>query len=481
DIDLVASGDYLYLAWEQGSSCFVQKYDNNTLLEEWESPLEISNGYGYLSIAAEPGGNFYLLSHKSEDAGDLEVRKYDGHKNYLWGPTTLNGNFYKASLYFNAGHLYAAFRDFSGPQPLNWIQRFDTSNGNKLFRDPGLLLVSPAGAEAYLNANGPLVTVDDNGNGIATYVEWGEPHYFVEVTKVPPDAVSEDDFIFQVSPPDVDWRYISPGRGQSTTVASTTANIISASLSTNQALNGGSIVYSLSANNGNNWEGPVSPGTDWIFEYPGQSLKWRADLATPDTTKTPWVDDLTICYSTTLPTPTPTPTPELTPTPTPSITPSPSATPTPTTTLTPTSTPTATPTAIPTVTPTPTPSPTPGPSPTPSPSPTPGPTVTPTPTPTPTPVLECKNLKAYDEDWQEITDLSTITVGDTVYFVVEGLCGESLGITKAKFRITINDNQGNWQEITTQKDENFYLEYEITTGGSYKVEAMVHNPALGWR
>ena len=319
DIDLVSSGDYLYLAWEQDTSCFIQKYNQSDLSKvggTWQNPLEINNCYGYLSIAAEPEGNFYLLSHKTEDAGDLEVRKYDANKNYLWGPITLSGNFYKASLYFNAGHLYAAWRDFSGPQPKNWIQRFNTSNGNKIFKDPGLLLVSPAGAEAHLNANGPLVTVDDNGNAIATYVEWTPPGYFVEVTKVPPDAISEDDFIFQVSPPDVDMRYISPGRGQSITVAETTADIISAVLTDNQTLNGGSVVYYLSANNGNNWEGPVSPGTEWIFEYPGQSLKWRADLATPDTTKTPWVDDLTICWSAILPTSTPTPSPTTTPGPT---------------------------------------------------------------------------------------------------------------------------------------------------------------------
>lgn len=468
DIDLVSSDDYLYLAWEQDTSCFVQKYNQSDLSKVggvWQNPLEINNCYGYLSIAAEPEGNFYILSHKTEDAGDLEVRKYDSNKNYLWGPTTLSGNFYRSSLSFDAGYLYAAWRDFSGPQPSNWIQRFNTSNGNKIFKDPGLLLVSPAGAEAYLNANGPLVTIDDNGNAIAVYVEWTPPGYFVEATKVPPDAVSEDDFIFQVSPPTVDMDYISPGTGQSITVAETTADIISAVLTDNQTLNGGSIVYYLSANNGNNWEGPVLPGTEWIFEYPGRSLKWRADLATPDTTKTPWVDDLTICLSSILPTSTPTPTTGLTPTPTATSTPIPTTTPSVT--------------LIPTATPTFELSPTPSPTITPGPTTTPGPTATPTSTPTgtPTPVLECKTLKAYNKDWEEINDLSTISIGDTVYFLVEGLCDESQGITDAEFRI----NEGEWQTPTGQKWGHFYLEYEIITAGSYKIEAMVYNPELGWR
>ena len=154
-------------------------------------------------------------------------------------------------------------------------------------------------------------------------------------------------------------------------------------------------------------------------------------------------------------------------------------------TPTPTQIPTPTPTVIPTPTPTPTPTPEPTPTPTPTPTvtltPTPTPSITPTPTfsptPTPTPVYECKRLKAYDEDWQEIADLSTISVGDTVYFLVEGLCEETQGVTDARFRI----NEGEWLEPTGQKWGHFYLEYTMPAAGSYKIEAMVYNPALGWR
>lgn len=108
--------------------------------------------------------------------------------------------------------------------------------------------------------------------------------------------------------------------------------------------------------------------------------------------------------------------------------------------------------------------------------------VTPTPTPTgiitPTPEygLNCQQLKAYDQEWQE-KDLSELEVGETVSFLVGGLCDELQGITDARFRI--NDDE--WLEPTGQKEGNFYLEYEIKEAGDYQVEAMVYNPVLGWR
>lgn len=175
--------------------------------------------------------------------------------------------------------------------------------------------------------------------------------------------------------------------------------------------------------------------------------------------------ELTIRFASLPITPTPTPRPTLTPTPRPTATPTPK--------------PTATPTTKPTATPTPKPTPTQTPTPTPTSTLTPTSTPTPLPTPTPTPVytLGCKILKAYDETWGEISNLSTISVGDTVYFLVEGLCDEPQGIEDARFRI----NGGSWQEPTGKKWDHFYLEYLIPSAGSYKVEAMVYNPILGWR
>lgn len=94
------------------------------------------------------------------------------------------------------------------------------------------------------------------------------------------------------------------------------------------------------------------------------------------------------------------------------------------------------------------------------------------------PTLGCQSLKAYDENWQEITDFSTINVGDTVYFLVKGYCSLSQGITKARFRI----NEGEWQDHHGQHGEGFYLKYTIPEPGNYKIEAMVYNPDLNeWR
>ena len=109
---------------------------------------------------------------------------------------------------------------------------------------------------------------------------------------------------------------------------------------------------------------------------------------------------------------------------------------------------------------------------------------TPTSTPTPTPTvptnyaISCKKLAAYDEDWQLISNLNTISTNDTVYFVVEGLCDEpQSGISDARFRI----NSGSWQNPNGKKWDKFYYQYAVAKAGNYKVEAMVSNPILGWR
>jgi hypothetical protein len=107
--------------------------------------------------------------------------------------------------------------------------------------------------------------------------------------------------VFRSVPPPKPPIYQSTGRGQSTTVATTTGNILSATLTATQTLNGGSISYYLSANGGTNWEGPVTQGSAWTFTNQGKALRWRADLSTPDTSKTPWVDSLSIDYQEALP------------------------------------------------------------------------------------------------------------------------------------------------------------------------------------
>ena len=144
--------------------------------------------------------------------------------------------------------------------------------------------------------------------------------------------------------------------------------------------------------------------------------------------------------------------------------------------------------------PTLTPSPTPTPTPTPTLTPTPSPAVTPTPTGvpptvTPTPPIsctgECMEIKVYDDDenWNEITDFSTLTVGQKILFAVKGNTNCPSGFTKGRFRI----NGGIWQK-TTAKDSSgdyYYIRYTIAAAGSYKVEGMLFCPDFGdngeWR
>ncbi len=91
--------------------------------------------------------------------------------------------------------------------------------------------------------------------------------------------------------------------------------------------------------------------------------------------------------------------------------------------------------------------------------------------------LSCTSLAAFNEDWQPITNLNTISVGETIYFAVAGGCEEPQGITDARFRF----NAGSWQIPTGKKSGKFYVQYEVPSSGSYTVEAMVKNPSLGWR
>lgn len=99
---------------------------------------------------------------------------------------------------------------------------------------------------------------------------------------------------------------------------------------------------------------------------------------------------------------------------------------------------------------------------------------------TPTPpsfTLACTTIKAYKTDWSPITNLNTITIGQTVYFATNGATNEPGGLTKARFRI----NGGSWQETTNKHDGEFYIQYTVPAAGSYLIESMVFNPTLGWK
>lgn len=125
---------------------------------------------------------------------------------------------------------------------------------------------------------------------------------------------------------------------------------------------------------------------------------------------------------------------------------------------------------------------------------TPPPSGTPHPTPTPTPpgyVMQCLTTGMFDSDWGTITDFSTLTVGQTVFFAAHGSTDEPQGLTKARFRIngtadaTWCTGSGNiltsgWCETTNIHGTDFYVQFTIPASGSFNVESMVYNPALGW-
>lgn len=90
---------------------------------------------------------------------------------------------------------------------------------------------------------------------------------------------------------------------------------------------------------------------------------------------------------------------------------------------------------------------------------------------------QCRDSKrVYDTNWNQITNLASLKPGQTVYFTVSGETTHPQGLTKARFKI----NGGTWQETTNKHGNDFYIQYTLPSLGSYKVEAMVFNPVLGW-
>ncbi|MDO8599560.1 MAG: carboxypeptidase regulatory-like domain-containing protein [bacterium] len=87
-------------------------------------------------------------------------------------------------------------------------------------------------------------------------------------------------------------------KSATSTAVDTTPNRIAQATLTSTALlpPGTSIVYELNVLN--TWEGPVTPGTPWVFTEIGSTLKWRATLATTDTTVTPRLTRVELAYET---------------------------------------------------------------------------------------------------------------------------------------------------------------------------------------
>jgi len=106
---------------------------------------------------------------------------------------------------------------------------------------------------------------------------------------------------------------------------------------------------------------------------------------------------------------------------------------------------------------------------------------TPPPT-TPTTVsATCYDIKAYDENWAQLTatQLSQLTNGDVVRFTVVGQASSGV-FTKARF--TINGTLR--PEVITKKTgtEEYYDEYIIPAGvTTFSISAEVYHDSLGWK
>ena len=90
----------------------------------------------------------------------------------------------------------------------------------------------------------------------------------------------------------------------------------------------------------------------------------------------------------------------------------------------------------------------------------------------------CLPIKAYDDEWVAITNLSSLVAGDVVRFTVEGKTNSG-AIDIARF--TINGTLR--PEVTTRKPitNEFYDEYTIpedTT--SFTINAEIHHTTIGW-
>jgi hypothetical protein len=109
----------------------------------------------------------------------------------------------------------------------------------------------------------------------------------------------------------------------------------------------------------------------------------------------------------------------------------------------------------------------------------------PTATPTPPPGEEisalCLNIKAFDTNWDEITDLSSLRAGDIIRFTVSGTTNSG-NIDKARFRI----NSPTWRtDVVTKKPgtSEFYDEYTIPEGvTSFTINAQLHHTSsdINW-
>jgi len=89
-------------------------------------------------------------------------------------------------------------------------------------------------------------------------------------------------------------------------------------------------------------------------------------------------------------------------------------------------------------------------------------------------------LKVYDQNWSEITDLSTLKLNQRVYFATKET--GTTTATRARFKITVNGNASDWQETSSKNSQGeLYISYTINQSGSYEIQAQVYLEGVGRR
>lgn len=118
------------------------------------------------------------------------------------------------------------------------------------------------------------------------------------------------------------------------------------------------------------------------------------------------------------------------------------------------------------------------------------PTETPKNTPTPTQppcvtqppsiTAECSNVKAYDTNWNQLsqTQLGQLEAGTTIKFTVSGTASSG-SFDKARFSV----NSAGLGETALKKpgSDEFYIDYTLPTNTtSFNVSAQIHHSSIGW-
>ncbi|MCK4566235.1 MAG: hypothetical protein KAU48_02890, partial [Candidatus Thorarchaeota archaeon] len=287
DID----GDYVYVADDTSGLQVIDISDLSalTIVDAYDTPDNAQD------VCVE-GDYAYVADYTSVqviDISDPTSITYAGSYSYLWAyeSVTIAGDY----LYVAQGIYGLRVLDISNPKNPVAVGAVATSydaretevQGNRAFIADsfgGLCVVDitdPA-QPSYIETTDTNITNDVFVNG--DYIYLADGHEGVTVVEVQQN---------------LGRLFNGPARTQSLPIFnSTSETVTSATLTPIHSIpTGTSITYSLSADNGVNWE-EITPGVEHIFAHPGKQLKWRAILDTSDILVTPSISNLTITYNT---------------------------------------------------------------------------------------------------------------------------------------------------------------------------------------